>query len=553
MQDENTNASGQSLGQIMSEHHSSGKAVTPKTGFSQGRFASLASALALTLLAQPATAKTYPAPRLDFTPAQIALADAVRHDPDLAAFYGGNGLRPVFSDPEGAARRAALAEAVARAPEHGLPAARYVLPQAGGLAGEVALAGLFTRWVNDLTRGLVDPRRLASQIKRRPEGRDAGLALADFAAAADPRVAIDALAPSDPFYLALQRALNEGGALIAPPGTPPAPAGVWRPGMRDPALADLRARLAVLGFDPGTGAADLYDAGMAEAVTRFQHAAGLGADGIAGPRTIARLNGNASDAQRAVLLAMERWRWLPEDLGPRHVWVNLPEYTTRIVQDGAVVFETRAVIGKATEDFETPEFSDRMEYLVFNPAWNVPRSITVREYLPKLRANPHAVGHIDIVDSRGRVVPRGQIDFSRYTAANFPYRMRQKPSDDNALGQVKFLFPNEWNIYLHDTPTRWLFDQAQRAHSHGCIRIHRPLDLAAELLGPQLADPRASIQAALARSGEQWVRLTPAVPVHLVYFTTFPDAQGRLRHAPDIYGRDAPLWRALQEVGLGGV
>src|SRR5690606_33933695 len=111
-----------------------------------------------------------------------------------------------------------------------------------------------------------------------------------------------------------------------------------------------------------------------------------------------------------------------EDLGARHIWVNLAEYTTRVVQDGAVVFETRSVVGKATADFETPEFSDQMEYLVFNPAWNVPRSITVREYLPKLKANPNAVGHIDIVDSRGRVVPRSQIDFSRYTAANFPYR-----------------------------------------------------------------------------------------------------------------------------------
>ena len=537
----------------MSDRHSRRKAASPKTGFARNRFAYFASALALALLTQPAGARTYPPPRLDFTPAQIALADAVRHDPDLAAFYGGNGLRPVFSGPAGAARRAALAEAVAHAPEHGLPPARYALPQAEGLAGEVALAGLFTRWVNDLTRGLVDPRKLSPQIKRRPEGRDAGLALAGFAAAADPQAAMAALAPSDPFYLALQHALTGGPALIAPPGTPAAPSGLWKPGMRDAALADLRARLAALGFDPGPGAADLYDADLAQAVTRFQHAAGLGADGVAGPRTIARLNGTASDAQRDVLLAMERWRWLPEDLGARHVWVNLPEYMTRIVQDGHVIFETRAVIGKATEDFETPEFSDQMEHLVFNPAWNVPRSITVREYLPKLRANPNAVGHIDIVDSRGRGVPRGQIDFSRYTAANFPYRMRQKPSDDNALGQVKFLFPNEWNIYLHDTPTRWLFDQARRAHSHGCIRIHRPLDLAAELLAPQLADPRASIQSALARSGEQWVRLTPAIPVHLVYFTTFPDAQGRLRHAPDIYGRDPALWRALQEVGLGGV
>ncbi len=523
-----------------------------------GRFALRASALALlaVLAGAPAWATApaaYPAPQLDFTPEQLALAEAVRHDPDLAAFYGGNGLRPVFSGTEGAARREALAEAVAQAPRHGLPPARYAMPQAttGGALDEVALASVFVRWANDLTRGLLDPRKVDPHVKRAPEGVDAGRALADFAAAADPRAAMEALAPDHPFYLALQNALTEGPALIAPAGTPPAPAGLWKPGMRDPALADLRARLAAIGFDPGTGEADLYDAGLAEAVTRFQQAAGLGADGVAGPRTIARLNGSASDAQRDILMAMERWRWLPEDLGQRHVWVNLPEYTTRIVQDEQVIFQTRSVIGKAAADFETPEFSDEMEFLVFNPAWNVPRSITVREYLPRLKANPNAVGHIDIVDSRGRVVPRSQIDFSRYTAANFPYRMRQKPSDDNALGQVKFLFPNEWNIYLHDTPTRWLFNETRRAFSHGCIRIHDPLDLAAELLSPQLADPRASIRSALSREGEQWVRMTPTIPVHLVYFTTFPDADGRLRHAPDIYGRDTRLWQALSQAGLG--
>ncbi len=519
------------------------------------RASGLALLAALAVSPASATARpAYPAPQLDFTPAQLALADAVRHDPDLAAFYGGNGLQPVFSGAEGAPRRAALAAAVAHASEHGLPAARYAIPQAGtgGAVDEVAMATVFVRWANDLTRGLVDPRKLASQIKRRPEGVDAGRALAEFAVAADPAAAMAALAPQDPFYLALQRALAEAPALTAPPGTPPAPAGTWKPGMRDPALADLRARLAALGFAPGPGGeVDLYDAGLAEAVLRFQQAAGLGADGIAGARTIARLNGDASDAQRAILIAMERWRWLPEDLGARHIWVNLAEYTTRVVQDGAVVFETRSVVGKATADFETPEFSDQMEYLVFNPAWNVPRSITVREYLPRLKANPNAVGHIDIVDSRGRVVPRSQIDFSRYTAANFPYRMRQKPSDDNALGQVKFLFPNEWNIYLHDTPTRWLFNETRRAYSHGCIRIHDPLDLAAELLSRQTADPQAAIRSALAREGEQWVRLTPAVPVHLVYFTTFPDAGGRLRHVPDVYGRDAPLWQALSQAGLG--
>lgn len=497
----------------------------------------------------------FPAPVLEFTPEQLVLARMVRHDLDLAAFYGGNGLKPVFTGPDGAPLRAALAAAVARAPEHGLPAGRYESAHiaGGSLQDEVILAATFTRWINDLTAGLVDPRRITPQIKRRPEGRNAGLALAEFAAAEDPLAVVATLLPRDPFYLALKDALAQDPIPPAPEGTPLAPQGTWRTGMRDPVLADLRARLDGLGFDPGNGPGDLYDDAVADAVTRFQSAAGLVADGIAGPRSITRMNGGASDYRRAVLISMERWRWLPEDLGARHVWINLAEYKTRVIQDGEVEFETRAVIGKALPTHETPEFSDQMEYMVFNPAWNVPRSITVSEYLPRLRANPNAVAHIDIIDRNGRVVPRSQIDFSRYTAANFPYRMRQKPSDDNALGRVKFLFPNEWSIYLHDTPTRWLFDQSRRAYSHGCIRIQKPLELAEILLRDQRADPAATVRAALARHGEQWLRLDPVIPVHLVYFTTIPDAEGRLRHLPDIYGRDAPLWQALEQAGLGDV
>jgi murein L,D-transpeptidase YcbB/YkuD len=239
-------------------------------------------------------------------------------------------------------------------------------------------------------------------------------------------------------------------------------------------------------------------------------------------------------------------RWMAgQDLNARHVWVNLPEYNARIMENGREVFETRTVIGKANQEFETPEFTENMQFLVVNPRWNVPRSITVKEYLPRLQANRNAVGHLDVVDSAGRVIGRDRIDFRKYTAANFPYRMRQKPSDDNALGVVKFMFPNPWNIYLHDTPTKHLFNNETRAYSHGCIRIGRPIDLAHELLAGQVGNPEATFQKALRSGQESFLNLRQPIPVHLVYFTAFPDADGQIRRFPDIYGRDAQVHAAL--------
>ncbi|WP_258869714.1 L,D-transpeptidase family protein [Paracoccus thiocyanatus] len=327
---------------------------------------------------------------------------------------------------------------------------------------------------------------------------------------------------------------------------------MWREGIDDPAVAALRRRLEAIGFAaPPLGHAQSFDAPLARAVAAYQQAAGLPADGIAGARTVARLNRGAGPETAAILVALERMRWMRgHDLNARHVWVNLPEFNARIHENGQEVFQTRVVIGKAAADFETPEFSEAMQYMVVNPRWNVPRSITVREYLPRLQANRHAVGHLDVVDGAGNVIPRDRIDFRQYSAKSFPYRMRQKPSDDNALGQVKFMFPNPWNIYLHDTPTKHLFNQSSRAYSHGCIRVGRPVDLAHELLKGQVESPQAVFAKALQSGRETYLNLRPPMPVHLVYFTAFPDETGQIRRYPDIYGRDARIHAALARTAL---
>lgn len=496
-----------------------------------------------------------PAPRLAFSESEMQLAQAVAQDPGLADFYGSNGLQPIFQGAAAEPRRVALIDAVGQAASHGLPPARYGREhlqdlQASGadsLAAEMAYARVFAEWTHDLTGGILDPQKVESGIKRSVERRPTGELLRGFVASADPAAFIDALAPRDPRYQALRRALQDSTRLAAPMGVALVPQGTWREGTAGPGVAALRQRLTAIGFDAGPAPdPQLFDAPLTQTVAAYQAEAGLPADGVAGPRTVARLNGGPGGDASAIQVSLERMRWMNgHDPMARQVWVNLPEYTARIMDGGAEIFSTRVVIGKAAPDFETPEFSETMKYIVVNPRWNVPRSITVKEYLPKLKANRNAVRHLDIVDGAGNVIPRDRIDFSRYSASSFPYRMRQKPSDDNALGIVKFMFPNPWNIYLHDTPTKHLFNESRRAYSHGCIRIGRPIDLAYGLLLNQVGNPEAVFQKALASGRETYLNLRDPIPVHLVYFTAFPDESGRIQRFPDIYGRDALVHAAL--------
>ncbi|MFN3273760.1 MAG: murein L,D-transpeptidase [Paracoccus sp. (in: a-proteobacteria)] len=530
--------------------------------------------LAVAWLAAPAMAQTgqsavapvtiAAAPRLHFTPEEMALATAVAGDPGLAAFYGGNGLRPIFQGESAQPRRAALLAAIAGAPRHGIPSGRYapdtlepdtleMAANSGGLSAELAHARALSQLLADLSGGVLNPSRVDGEIKRdRSQDAVPGL-IAAFAASPDPAAVIASAAPGHPAYRALQQALSGRDDLSVPAHLPRVPEAVWRIGASGADLPLMRARLTAMGFDAAAPDPRLYDADLALAVRAFQQAAGLSADGIAGPQTIRYLNGDGPSGQdareRAIIVALERLRWMgSHDLMARHVWVNIPEFSTTIVENGAEVFRTRSVVGKDTPEMRTPEFSDMLAYLVVNPSWNVPRSITTRDYLPKLRANRNALSHLDVIDGRGNVVPRDAVDFS---AARFPYRLRQKPSDDNALGIVKFIFPNQWNIYLHDTPTKHLFGNRVRAYSNGCIRIGDPVDLAYALLSRQTDDPAGMFRRARDSGRETWLNLRPALPVHLVYFTAWPDDQGRVRLFDDVYDRDARVWRALEAEGFG--
>ncbi len=491
-----------------------------------------------------------------------AVAEAAAQDDAVAAFYRDNGYHPIWTGqtPQDQERRAALLMALSKAGLHGLPVQSYDLDQLvadmqnvtsprelGRI--EARLTQLFLLYARQIHSGVLNPRKVVPGIKRDVELADPAVLLADFVAS-DPAEFLKGLVPTAPEYVRLMAEKLRLEKLLARGGWgPTVPAGALKPGQSGPAVIALRNRLMALGYLERS-VTRTYDAEIQRAVQEFQADMGLEPDGVAGASTMRQINTPVEKRLASILVAMERERWTNFDRGKRHIWVNLTDFTAKIIDDGKVTFETRSVVGKNSADRRSPEFSDEMEYMEVNPYWNVPRSIARNEYLPAMLENPNAAGHLQLVDGAGRVVPRAAVDFSAYTPSSFPFNLRQAPSRNNALGLVKFMFPNRYNIYLHDTPAKSLFNREKRDFSHGCIRLQQPFDFAYALLAPQTSDPVGTFQAAL-RSGQNTrIDLTPHVPVHLVYRTAVMPASGRVQFRNDVYGRDAVIFRALQAAGV---
>lgn len=492
---------------------------------------------------------------------RLVLSEAAADQDVIADFYRAHDARTLWTGAEDGARRAALFDALDRAEAHGLPAARYdtaalraelsaIKSEHQRAEAEVRLTSAFLLYAQDIQTGLLNPADIDSGIVREVPRRDPRATLEAFGAA-DPAAFLAGLAPQTPQYGELQRArLDLIDAIDAGGWGPKVQADRLEPGDTGAAVLALRDRLVAQRYMPASFSPD-YDGEMQKAVQLFQIDHGLTPDGVAGESTLAEINVEPDARLRSVLVAMERMRWMNGTvLGQRHIWVNLPDFTAKVVDDGKVTFETVTVVGANQPDRRSPEFSDLMEFMVINPTWNVPRSITVKEYLPMLQKNPGAAGHLRIVDRHGRAVDRASVDFTQFNARNFPFSMSQAPSDGNALGLVKFMFPNQWNIYLHDTPQKPLFDKEIRAFSHGCIRLGRPFDLAYTLLARQTGDPKGEFKRHLDTGQESVLRLVQPVPVHLVYFTAWPNARGHVDYRRDVYGRDAKISAALEAAGV---
>ena len=491
-----------------------------------------------------------------------AVATAAAKDEAIAAFYQERGYKPIWTGNgnRDKQRRSALLKAAGRAGLHGLPTEQYDpdeikariraakgAEQLGQL--EVYLSSVFLNYARDVQTGVLVPSRVDSEIVREVPYRGRQATLAAFAKSSASGF-IKSLPPKSAEYTRLMKEKLELEKLLSRGGWgAKVPAKSLKPGASGEAVVILRNRLIALGF-MGRSTTQSYDASIQEGVQRFQQAHGLATDGVAGPGTMSEINQSAQTRLTQVIVAMERERWINKPLGDRHIWVNLTDFSAQVRDNGKVTFQTRSVIGANDEDRRSPEFSDVMEFMVINPSWYVPRSIATKEYLPMLKRNPNAVSHLEITDSRGRKVNRGAVNFASFTEKSFPFNMRQPPSRGNALGLVKFMFPNRYNIYLHDTPAKNLFSREVRAFSHGCIRLNDPFDFAYALLAKQTSDPEGFFQSRLKTGAESRVDLDKPVPVHLVYRTAFTSPTGELRFRRDIYGRDARIWNALQREGV---
>lgn len=491
-----------------------------------------------------------------------AVAEAAARDKDIAAFYKANGYKPIWTGISGKdrSRRSALLKVLAQASVHGLPVKRYdpvalkaaikgtKSPRARGQL-EVQLSKTFLQYARDVQTGALVPSRIDSGIVRAIPYRNRVSYLTKFAKSS-PLGFLKALPPKTPEYarlmkekLKLERLVGKNGWGQKVPGKS------LKPGNSGNSVVILRNRLTAMGFLKRTSTQS-YDANIQKAVQQFQLAHGLSPDGVVGPGTMTQINVGVAERLQSVIVAMERERWFNQPRGTRHVLVNLTDFTARIVDNGKVTFQTRTVVGANKSDRRSPEFSDVMEHMVINPTWNVPRSIAVKEYLPMLQRNRNAVGHLRMVNASGKTVSRANINFSQYNAKTFPFNIKQPPSRRNALGLVKFIFPNKYNIYLHDTPSKNLFNKEVRAYSHGCIRVHQPFDFAYALLAKQERDPKAFFQARLATGAENVVPLKEQVPVHIMYRTAFTSAKGPTNYRRDIYGRDGKIWNALAKAGV---
>jgi murein L,D-transpeptidase YcbB/YkuD len=253
-----------------------------------------------------------------------------------------------------------------------------------------------------------------------------------------------------------------------------------------------------------------------------------------------------ADAQIASLRAgLERLRWLPRETAGRQVLANIPTFEVIALTDGAETSRRAAIFGQLNR--QTPEFSDAIEYAVFNPWWDVPDSIARKDKLAQFRRDPGAISRMGyrIYDRAGNAVDASAVDWNKVSASGFPYRIRQAPGPSNALGQVKFIFPNPYAVYLHDTPERALFERTARTFSSGCIRVQDPVGLAGWVLEETPGWGQAEIDAAIATGAETRATLAAPVPIHIVYLTAFPDAGGMVTYAPDVYGRDGAVLEAL--------
>jgi L,D-transpeptidase YcbB len=457
---------------------------------------------------------------------------------EIAAFYSARNYAPLWiTDGKANARASAAIAYLGHVDADGLEPADYPVPNFSTAAtpaeladADIKLSMAVITYAHHASVGRVHWSRVSADIEYTLTAPAPGDVLSAMAGATDMTAALDAYEPHTPQYLALKEKLAELRGGKVEKGPAPFPNGpVLKTGMQDDRVPALRERLGVLG-DGGT----TYDKAVAEAVKKFQQEHQVAATGTLTTATVEVLNGGkAPDHQADIVLAnMERWRWMTHTLPATYVIVNLPDYTLHVMHDGKEVWQTKIVIGKP--DMPTPLMTADMKYITINPTWNVPPSIVNREYLPALAQDPTVLDRMGLKVSHN---PDGTVHIS------------QPPGDKNALGRIRFNFPNKFLVYQHDTPDKNFFAFDKRALSHGCMRVQNPQHYAEVLLGldrPNDGYTEDRIRKMIATNSETDIQLPTYIPVNLTYQTAFVDDAGKLEFRDDIYGRDKALLAILK-------
>ena len=416
---------------------------------------------------------------------------------------------------------------------------------------ELLMTDAFFALAEDLDLGLVNPERLAAKwsIPRKRKALEYDSLLTQAYRTAELRSQLALLYPKTPSYSKgklLLRQLEERAKGKEINWKPIKTDRVLRPGESNAFLLQVRERLAFWGYLEALGRTDakIYDSLLVRQVLAFQAEKGIKADGILGYATLQALNESPAQLMDKIKVNLERMRWIPEHFFKGEaILVNVPSFELVYQKGSDTLFTTKVIVG--TLKHQTPVFTAPLSYLVFSPYWNIPPSIAKNETLPAIRKNANYLqrNNMEVVNTSGQPLSLSQVNWN---AKPFPYLIRQKPGESNALGQVKFMFPNPNNVYLHDTPAKQLFDQDLRAFSHGCIRMAQPRDFAELLLKNSEGWTSEKVGLAMGQDKEKIVNLPYKIPVGIVYFTFWTDADGKPRFFVDIYKRDADVLELLR-------
>jgi murein L,D-transpeptidase YcbB/YkuD len=481
----------------------------------------------------------------------------------LVAYYSANPDFIWVTDNEINERARDAVRVLGEAASHGLSPADYAISiPSSGLADaaqrkaelirfEMALSARVLRYAHDAEGGRINPNKLSGYHDFPEKPFDIVGALKILSLATDARGWLEARHPDNAEYKALRvelEALNASAEdeIVVDPKL------LLKPGETNPELAKILHLVArdlddEMGGEYGellsrTVNSETYSEDLVPVIKAAQAKAGLKADGVVGPRTVSALAGTSkADRIDKVLVALEQLRWLPRDLGETRVFINQPAYTARFIDHGVEKLNMRAVVGKPSN--QTSFFYDEIEQVDYNPYWGVPQSIIVNEMLPRLRSDP---GYLDragyeVTDSKGRHISSSSINWWAY-GSKIPYNVRQTPSEANALGELKILFPNKHAIYMHDTPQKELFSRDERAFSHGCVRLQDPRGMAAAVLGKSV-----DYVAAKLAKGHSIEKTTLKIPVYVAYFTAWPDKNGKVEYFGDVYDRDSRVKLAMEK------